>query len=138
MAESDLNTRIMAALAAYDPHRVENSVGPGTPDIEYIGGHIESKQMPRWPKRPNSILRVPHYTPQQRAWHVGRCVSGGRCHVVIEVASDVFVFDGIMAAEHLGLDFTRAHMQGAALLWLRKWDRTKFRQFIEQCNRDRQ
>lgn len=137
MSEGNLNKRIMSALAGWDPHRVENAVGPGTPDIEYVGGHIESKQIPHWPKRPLSVLRVPHYVPEQRAWHIRRCQAGGRCHVVIEVERDVFVFDGIVAAQHLGLTMTRWGMQTAALLWMPNWNQTMFRRFIEQCNRDR-
>lgn len=137
MAETDLNKRIMSALAGWDPHRVENSVGPGTPDIEYIGGHIESKQMPSWPKRVKTVLRVPHYVPEQRAWHVGRCSAGGRCWVVIEVDRDVFVMDGIVAAEHLGLDFTKWDMLHQSLLVMRPWSKRAFREFIEKCNKDR-
>jgi hypothetical protein len=138
MVETDLNKQIMSALAPWDPHRVENSVGPGTPDIEYIGGHIESKQMPRWPKRLKTVFKVPHYTPQQRSWHIGRCEAGGRCHVVIQVETTVLVFDARLAAQHLGIDWTKGDMLGYALLILNPWDRGRFRQFINQCNVDRQ
>lgn len=136
MAETDLNKRVMDALRTWDPRRVENTVDPGTPDIEYIGGHIEDKQIRNWPKRPDSPLRVPHYTAGQRGWHRRRRRAGGRVHVVIEVGTDVFVFDAADAAEGLG-NWTMEQMFLHALLVMRPWNREKFRQFICTCNADR-
>jgi hypothetical protein len=136
MAESDLNKRVMAALTGFDPQRVENAVGPGTPDIEYIGGWIEDKKLEAWPKRANTPVRVPHYTTQQRAWHSCRRRAGGRVFVVIEVARDAFVFDAAHAAGGLGY-WTREEMHQHALLHMRPWDGKRFREFVVQCNRDR-
>jgi hypothetical protein len=136
MAEKNLNDRIREGLRGFDSIRVENSVGPGTPDIEYIGGWIESKQLEAWPVRSDTAVRVPHYTSQQRAWHSRRRRAGGRVFVVIEVARDVFVFDGADAASGLG-HWTQAQMLARALLHMRPWNREQFHQFIVQCNADR-
>lgn len=136
MAERNLNDRVMDALRGFDPMRVENAVGPGTPDIEYIGGWIEDKQLKAWPSRADTPVRVPHYTTQQRAWHSCRRRAGGRVHVVIEVARDVFVFDAADAASGLG-HWTREQMERRALLKMSPWNRETFRKFIVQCNADR-
>lgn len=130
MAESDLNAWIQRALRHRDPVRIENAVGPGTPDIEYIGGWIESKMLPDWPKRKDTIVRVRHYVPEQRAWHVKRRTAGGRVHVVIQVASDVLVFDGKVAAQGLGF-WTREEMNRYAVLAMYPRDAGWFRRFID-------
>lgn len=82
--------------------RVENMVGPGTPDVEYIGGWIELKQVDEWPKREATPLRVDHFTPQQKAWLIRRRLRGGRAFVLIRVANDWLLIDGTVAAKILG------------------------------------
>jgi hypothetical protein len=136
VAETNLNGRVMAALKPWDPRRVENAVDPGSPDIEYIGGHIEDKHVRSWPKRADTPLRVPHYVPGQRAWHRRRRLAGGRVHVVIEVAGEVFVFDAALAAEGLG-SWTREEMSKHALLHMPVFNQDRFRDFIRTCNADR-
>lgn len=136
MAEKNLNARVMDALRGFDPVRIENAVGPGTPDIAYIGGWIEDKQLEAWPVRADTPVRVAHYTPQQRAWHSRHSRAGGRVHVVIEVARDVFVFRGDEAASGLG-HWNREQMFARAQLYMCPWNREKFRQFIVTCNADR-
>lgn len=137
MAEKNLNDRILEALAGRDPMRVENAVGPGTPDIEYIGGWIESKQLPDYPKKAKTVVRVDHYVRGQRGWHMRRRAAGGRVHVVIEVARDVYVFDAYAAAQHLGIDWTRRDMVEHAAVVMSPWDYATFRGFITRCDIDR-
>jgi hypothetical protein len=104
MSESDLNRRLMCALdhAGLDPHRIENTVSDGTPDIEFVGGWIESKVLRRWPKKAALVVQCKHFTREQRGWHVRRAVLGGRSWVVLEVAGEVLIFEGPVAANHLG------------------------------------
>jgi hypothetical protein len=130
VAESDLNAWIQRAIRHRDPVRIENAVGPGTPDIEYVGGWIESKMLKAWPKRAATPVRVPHYVPEQRAWHVKRRTAGGRVHVVIQIASDVLVFDGKVAAQGLGF-WTREEMNRHAVLAMYPRDPNRFRRFID-------
>lgn len=126
--EKDLNADVMDALLGLDPVRVENSVGEGTPDINWSGGWIEDKYVPAWPKRPTTTVAVPKYTTEQRAWHVRRVNAGGFVWVVIRVGqNDTFVFSGLQAARHLGVDWTRRDMAEQSILWLNPWDRNKFR-----------
>ena len=128
--EKNLNWRIQDAIKHRDPIRVENSVGDGTPDINYAEGWIESKQIPMWPKRTDSTVRVPHYRPAQRAWHVKRSKAGGLVHVVIQIGDDVLVFDGLTAARVLG-HTTRRQMEYYAKLILSPWDARRFSFFID-------
>lgn len=114
MAESNLNTRIMKALRGHHPVRVENPACPGTPDINYTHGWIESKWLPRWPTFGN-VVKVDHFTPQQRAWHVERSVRGGVSYVVIQISKTVLLFRGYDAAMHLGkLDETETRRMALA------------------------
>lgn len=139
MAEVNLNDRVMQALQGFDPCRVENSVGTGMPDICYIGGWIEDKVIDRYPQRATSVVRVPHYVREQRAWHMRHRGAGGRCHVVLEVYYDasVYVFDARDAAMHLGVDWRRAELASYALALMHPWDRIHFRNFIIRCDNDR-
>jgi len=130
MAETHLNERLTRALAALDPWRVENAVGPGTPDINYRGGWIESKQLPAWPKREGTVVKVDHYTPQQRSWHMRRAKRGGNIHVAIEVAGEFFLFNGWDAAQHLGVDWTRDDFYQCAVIRSLHFNDAKVRDFF--------
>lgn len=130
MAERELNKRIRSALHGFDPRRVENGViGPGTPDINFTGGWIESKWLPAWPARASSIVKVPKYTRKQRAWHVKRRSAGGLVWVVIEIGSDVLVFDARDAALGLG-HWRKDQMIDYAKLVMSPWDGRVFRHYI--------
>lgn len=134
--ERDLNGRVADALHHQDPVRVENSVGPGTPDLNYNGGWIEDKYLPGWPKRASTPVRVRHFVREQRGWIMKRCASGGRVHVVIQVGAEVFVFDGRAAAQFLG-SWTRGQMYDNAALVMNPWNGLRLREFISQCDKDR-
>src|SRR5262245_18814529 len=61
--------------------RIENMVGRGMPDVTYcirsIEGFIELKHADAWPVRPDTVLELKHYTPQQRIWSQWRMKAGG-------------------------------------------------------------
>lgn len=134
MAERDLNGRICAAIKELDPFRVENPVHPGTPDINYRDGWIEDKQI-EFPKGYDTVIRIPHYTKQQRACHMRRRRAGGLCWVAVEDsgAGHLYVFDGMDAAQHLGLDWTRDGFARNAALHLERWDARRFRNWLISC-----
>jgi hypothetical protein len=128
--EAGLNGRIQRALSGRDPVRVENAVGPGTPDIYFIAGWIESKRLPAWPKKADSVVKVPKYVPEQRAWHVRHRHQGGVVYLAIEVESTTFVFDASVAAQYLGM-MTRSQMHAKARFVCSPWDGKAFRKFID-------
>lgn len=115
--------------------RVENAVGPGTPDINYDAGWIESKRLKRWPVRIDTVVRVPHYVPEQRAWHVKRHTAGGLVHVVIQIGTAILVFNAFEAAQGLGF-WTRREMFARAKFISDPWDAERFRRFIDEVVRD--
>lgn len=116
--------RARKALGGLDPVRVENPAGPGTPDVNWGGecrftniqaeGWIELKWVRRWPTMHDTIVRLDHFTPQQRAWLLRRSARGGRVHVLLKVGQAWLLFDGATAARVLGKS-TRAELMETAL-----------------------
>jgi len=123
MAEATYWAKIKPMLAGWDPVRIEGA-GAGTPDVNHKYGWLELKWARTWPKGADVPLRVPHYTKEQKAWHMRRCHWGGLCHVLIGVAGESLLFEGDVAAEHLGKS-TRAELYAlAAAHW--NTNETKF------------
>jgi hypothetical protein len=132
--ETDLNKRICAAIKDRDPRRCENTVDPGTPDIHYVNGWIEDKQV-RFPSTPGLIIKVDHYHSGQRGWQVRRRRAGGLCHVAIEDSRTgwCYVFDALDAAQHLGIDWTERDMRMFASYFSKRWDGRAFREWLLSC-----
>jgi len=104
MSESGMRTNLVRALSVLDAISVENPAGPGTPDVNFIGGWIECKWLRAWPKRPETPVRLDHpLTPQQKAWLKRRCRRGGHAWVMLQCGREWFLFTGIVAAHHLGI-----------------------------------
>jgi len=74
------------------------STARGFPDryfaVEGRHGLIEFKYLPRWPSRPHTIVKIEHYTAQQKAF-INICGSkaGGGVFLVIQIGADVLIFD---------------------------------------------
>lgn len=102
-AESNMRQRVIRLMKEMklDPISVENPAYPGTPDINYLHGWLELKQVEDWPVR-GGPLRLPHYTQEQRLWALRRMKAGGRCYLLLRVNRDWMLFDGATAAQHLG------------------------------------
>lgn len=102
MKESRTRSTVLKALKILDARPVENSADPGTPDVNYIGGWVELKQISAWPSRPDTPVRCDHFTPQQRGWLIRRGLRGGRAWLLLQVRKEWLLFNGSVAAEHLG------------------------------------
>ena len=100
--ENDLRSKVVKLLRCLDARPCENSVDPGTPDVHHLHGWIELKKLARWPRDELAVVRVDHYTPQQRTWAKRRILAGGRVDVLVQIGTDFLLFDGRWAAEHLG------------------------------------
>jgi len=97
--------RLRPYLAGLDPVRVENPIHPGTPDLNLAtGAWIELKAMSAWPRRAAAVLRIPHYTPQQRVWLYRRWHFGGSSWLLLHVREgDAWLlFAGDVAARLVG------------------------------------
>lgn len=76
-------------IPSLDPVPLENvlggDTGPGTPDVELIGAYCELKYDRKWPVRASTIVRIPHYTQEQRAWLLRRWNAGEPTYLVYQV-----------------------------------------------------
>lgn len=121
MAERQFSKALMAQLKKRGhATRIENITALGMPDVCYcingVEGFIENKWLLAWPKNPERLVTLRHFTVQQRLWISERARAGGRVHVLLYVQTpvlEVFLFNGVWAAEHLGRT-TRAHMYANA------------------------
>jgi len=102
--ERTLRDSVTHHLKSLNAIAVENPILPGTPDVNYVEGWIELKSWERWPVHPRTVLRMDHWTPQQRVFHLRRSRAGGRTHVLlsIEETHDFLLLDGKTAATILG------------------------------------
>jgi len=107
-AESAMWKKVRPFLMAakLDPVRVENPIHPGTPDVNLSNGKwIELKCIPRWPVRDTTLVRISHYTPQQRVWLYRRWkYAPGSTLLLLEIRADRqwLLFDGDVAAKVVG------------------------------------
>jgi hypothetical protein len=88
-------------MKGLDPVRVENLVQVGTPDVNYVRGWVELKYLPGWPVR-GGIVKIEHFTPQQRVWIIRRTMAGGRVSLMLKVAEEWLLFSGPRAAKYVG------------------------------------
>lgn len=99
--------------------RVENALGLGTPDVngredgDGPDTWLELKQNKAWPKRATTIVRLRHFTREQKQWLVDRGVAGGNCGVLWQVEKDYLLF-GWWDAPYLG-HLTKEQMFHSAL-----------------------
>lgn len=104
--EKHMSRIIQTALkdGGLDPVRVENRLGKGTPDVNFVGGWIENKAIDGWPKREGTIVKLPHYTQEQRLWQRRRVLAGGAVWVMLKVGQrEWLLFRAEDAIEVLGL-----------------------------------
>ena len=103
--------------AKLDPVRVENPIHPGTPDVNLCDGRwIELKCIPRWPVRARTVVRIAHYTPQQRVWLYRRWKAApGSTLLLLEVCAERqwLLFDGDVAAKIVGRMNAAVHRTSA-------------------------
>lgn len=113
-----MRRRLVKALASLDAVPIENCVGSGTPDINFIGGWIECKWLKSWPKRAETNpVRFPHpLTKSQGFWLARRWNRGGVTLVCAQVRREWFFFSGATAKDLFG-NMKRPEMISEALLY---------------------
>lgn len=117
--ESDTRQWLVKLLRKNGAHAmaVDNeSCYPGTPDVNYCfkgiyrghtEGWIEIKRLESWPARPSTVVRIPHFSPQQRIWLQQRTAAGGVCFILLHVGRQKILLHAAFAAGHIGKDWTR-------------------------------
>lgn len=103
--------------AKFDPVRVENPIHPGTPDVNFAtGAWVELKSVDRWPAGEGTLLRIGHYTAQQRVFLYRRWkYAPGTTFLLLEVraARQCLLFDGDVAAKVVGRATAAGHRVNA-------------------------
>lgn len=119
--ESPMRKAIVRALRPLDAVSVENPAHPGTPDVNHMYGWIELKQLQAWPVREETIVRIPHFTQQQRVWLIRRVRRGGMAQVLLKVGEkEWFLFCGDDAGIYLGETWTQRDIRLRAVMsWTR-------------------
>ncbi len=132
-AEADARKKVVQYLRQLDAHPVENITGVGTPDVECVAGWIELKYMREWPKRADTVVRFPKYTPQQRSWHKRRRSRGGNVWLLLKVGRmEWLIFDAAVAA-NLFDTLTRKQMEDIALMnWKKGLTAEDLKKIIQQ------
>jgi len=77
--------------------RHEDKMQAGIADVSFVAnngkhGWIELKQIHEWPKRPATLVRMPHFTPAQRIWLARKGEAGGNTWILIKIHRDVLLF----------------------------------------------
>lgn len=121
MAEANVSKALMTRLKKVGhATRIENLVGVGMPDVSYCvdgaEGFIENKWRSSWPKDPEGIVTLKHFTAQQRIWIADRARAGGSVFVLLGVGipvTDWLLLDGAFASARLGLASKGELVRGA-------------------------
>ena len=89
--------RVIRALKPLDAISVENSVHPGTPDVNCVGAWIELKRLKGWTKT-RHLPAMPHYRQEQRIWLRRRWRAGGVALFLLQIGTEWLLFDGEIAS----------------------------------------
>ncbi len=102
MAEADQRRKVVKALRSVHALAVENPMKPGTPDVNFADGWIELKWLRKWPVRKTTIVRIDHYTKEQRVFLKTRWLTSKSSFLILQVGREWLLFEGHTAAEHVG------------------------------------
>lgn len=105
MSEADTWTALRPLMSPLDPHRIENLITSekGMPDVEYLGGWCELKWIDKskWPKRAPTVVKLEHYTDEQRAWLLRRWYFGEAAWLILQSGEEWFFWNA-PAAQAVG------------------------------------
>lgn len=102
VSEGGQRQRVIRALKPLHAKAIENPIGPGTPDVNYIGGWIELKWLRAWPTKDGTIVQLPHFTIGQRRWLRDRCNKGGDAWLLLQCKQEWLLFHGLDAHDYVG------------------------------------
>ena len=99
MNEATLRNYVRPRLAAKGvlPTHHEDALNSGIPDLSYshggVHGWIELKWLEAWPKREATIVRIQHYTKEQKHFLLSRGRAGGRCWLLLRIGRAHMIFN---------------------------------------------
>ena len=124
MSEANLWQNMRVAMGKpkhwLEATRHEDKLQSGICDVSFITklrnhGWMELKQIKKYPARATSIVRVEHYTTEQKQFIRRKGKRGGMTFLFIQVERDYYLFDWI-GAQNLG-HLTRKGMEETAVDW---------------------
>ena len=117
----------------WNAQRHEDEFALGIPDVSFgakhVQGWIELKQIPKWPVRPSTEVRVDHFTKQQRAWLKIRQIYGDRCWLLLKIEKTWMLFSPDMF-QYVGTTNKHVLMKSANKVWASKPDPYEFLSII--------
>lgn len=116
MSESSMRSLVTKTLKPLHAVAVENPALPGTPDVNYNKGWIELKELRAWPIRPQTIVKIKHFTPEQRLWIRERSRAHGNIYLILKVRSTWLILPGLWSSYYLGKTATQSHIISKSLL----------------------
>ena len=127
MREGEFWRRVARGMAGrWSACRHEDTTRSGVPDVSFgLGGRqgwVELKVLPRWP-RPETPVKMAHFTQLQRVWLVERGRAGGRCFLLLGVERDALLLP--WRAIELRDERTLGELAAVGLLWRSHIDWTK-------------
>lgn len=74
-------------------NRIESRLEQGVPDVYFgisrdLHGWIELKVLPEYPKKPTTLIEIPHYTSWQANWHWTHRDFGTQSWIVVKVEKE--------------------------------------------------
>lgn len=101
MTEKTMRAVVIKYLRELDGVSIECPIQPGVPDVNYTLGWLELKWLKEFPKRETTAVKIPHWSPSQKAWISKRLKAGGRVHVLIQCKREWVLLGGEKAIKHL-------------------------------------
>lgn len=132
--ESRFWDAVKPLLAGLHPVRIENAVAMGTPDVNCSLGWIELKQVEEKdiPKRETTLLRLDHYTPEQRIFQLKRARAGGPCWLLLLLDHEWLLFSSKVAAERLGKMTVADTREAATRRWATAPTKEEFQKALRE------
>jgi len=94
LSESSFRSTFCKKMASIDARPIENVVGAGTPDVNFIEGMVELKFLREWPKQAATPVKFHRLSPSQKVWIKRRWLRGGNVWLLARIASDYLLFRG--------------------------------------------
>lgn len=107
---------------AWHATRHEDTITKGLPDVSFgadgVQGWIELKVLERWSGNPKTIIRLPLFTAEQKAWLTLRGARGGRCFLLLKIeAEDLWLLFGHRVLTDLGRMTQEEMLASAIAVW---------------------
>lgn len=118
----------------WEAQRHEDRHSTGIPDVSYSTDHhgwIELKYLPKAPKRADTILKIDHYTAEQKNWLTRHGKRGGHCFLFMQVEATYMLF-GWESAREIGTVPLDAHKKMALAVWE---GQVRFTEFVQLLSR---